>query len=120
MAIQLKYSANTSTPSSLANGEPAYATNGEVLFIGSNSDVIAIGGKRVPGTGMKTARKLASGEVDLEQLKLMSAWFARHGESPKETKARKDKTSKAAVAWALWGGTPGRAWVNRTIKKLED
>ena len=25
------------------------------------------GGKRVPGTGMKTARKLASGEVDLEQ-----------------------------------------------------
>ena len=50
MAIQLKYSANTSTPSSLANGEPAYATNGEVLFIGSNSDVIAIGGKRVPGT----------------------------------------------------------------------
>lgn len=78
------------------------------------------GGKRVPGTGMKTARKLASGEVDLEQLKLMSAWFARHGESEKEAKARKDKTSKAAVAWALWGGTPGRAWVNRTIKKLED
>lgn len=76
-------------------------------------------GKKVPGTGMKTARKLASGEVDLEQLKLMSAWFARHGESPKEAKARKDKTSKAAVAWALWGGTPGRKWVARAIRQLE-
>lgn len=76
-------------------------------------------GKKVPGTGMKTARKLASGEVDLEQLKLMSAWFARHGESPKEAQARKDKTSKAAVAWALWGGTPGRKWVARAIRQLE-
>ena len=77
------------------------------------------GGKKVPGTGMKTARKLASGEVDLDQLKLMSAWFARHGESDKEAKARQDKTSKAAVAWALWGGTPGRKWVARAIRKLE-
>lgn len=76
-------------------------------------------GKKVPGTGMKTARKLASGEVDLAQLKLMSAWFARHGESEKESQARKDKTSKAAVAWALWGGTPGRKWVERSIMKLE-
>lgn len=76
-------------------------------------------GKKVPGTGMKTARKLASGEVDLEQLKLMSAWFARHGESPKEAEARQNKTSKAAVAWALWGGTPARAWVERAIKQLE-
>ena len=39
------------------------------------------GGKRVPGTGMRTARRLASGKVDLEQLKLMDAWFARHGEA---------------------------------------
>ena len=78
------------------------------------------GGKKVPGTGMKTARKLASGEVDLEQLKLMNAWFARHGESPKEAKARRDKTSKAAIAWGLWGGTPGRAWVKRAIRQLED
>jgi hypothetical protein len=77
------------------------------------------GGKKVPGTGMKTARKLASGEVDLDQLKLMSAWFARHGESDKEAKARQDKTSKASVAWALWGGTPGRKWVERAIRKLE-
>ena len=76
-------------------------------------------GKRVPGTGMRTARRLASGQVDKEQLELMRAWFARHGESPKEAEARKDKTSKAAVAWALWGGTPGRKWVNRAIREIE-
>jgi len=77
------------------------------------------GGKRVPGTGMRTARRLASGQVDLDQLRLMDAWFARHGESKAESKARQDKTSKAAIAWALWGGTPARRWVKRAIKKLE-
>jgi hypothetical protein len=50
VAIQLRYSANTSIPTSLANGEPAYATNGEIFFIGSNNVVLAIGGKRTPGT----------------------------------------------------------------------
>ena len=75
--------------------------------------------KRVPGTGMRTARRLASGSVDLEQLKLMDAWFARHGASEGESKARQDKTSKAAIAWALWGGTDGSRWVKRAIKQLE-
>lgn len=77
------------------------------------------GGKRVPGTGMRTARRLASGEVDKSQLELMNAWFARHGESPKEAEARQDKTSKAAIAWALWGGTPAQRWVKRELKKIE-
>lgn len=76
-------------------------------------------GDRVPGTGMRTARRLASGKVDLEQLKLMRAWFARHGDSEQEAKARQDQTSKAAVAWALWGGSPARSWVNQAIKSLE-
>lgn len=75
-------------------------------------------GKRIPGTGMRTARRLASGEVDLPQLELMAAWFARHKESEGSAKARQDKTSKAAIAWALWGGTPGSRWVKRAIRKL--
>jgi len=75
--------------------------------------------KRVPGTGMRTARRLASGKVDLPQLKLMNAWFARHGEAEGSAEARQDKTSKAAIAWALWGGTPARRWVKRAIRDLE-
>ena len=73
-------------------------------------------GKKVPGTGMRTARRLASGQVDEDQLKLMNAWFARHGESEQESKARQDKTSKAAIAWALWGGSPAKKWVKRMLK----
>ena len=77
------------------------------------------GNKRIPGTGMKTARKLLSGQVNEEQLRLMSAWFARHGASEKEKEARKDKTSKASLAYALWGGNPGRTWARMTLRKIE-
>lgn len=76
-------------------------------------------GKRMPGTGMKTARRLVAGQVDEAQLRLMAAWFARHGESEMETAARRDKTSKAALAWALWGGTPARRWVASMLREIE-
>lgn len=77
------------------------------------------GGKRVPGTGMRTARRLASGRIDEEQMILMRAWFARHGESEKEKIARRDKTSKASIAWALWGGSEAKRFVNRKLKEIE-
>ena len=77
------------------------------------------GNKIVFGTGMKTARRLVRNDVDEKQLILMRAWFARHGESPREKEARRDKTSKAAIAWALWGGSEGRTWVNGTLRDIE-
>jgi hypothetical protein len=48
--IQIKRSLTTATATSLANGELAYTANGDVLFIGSNSGIKAIGGARTPGT----------------------------------------------------------------------
>jgi hypothetical protein len=48
--IQIKRSLNTAIPASLANGELAFTANGDVLYIGSNGGVVAIGGKRNPGT----------------------------------------------------------------------
>ena len=77
------------------------------------------GGKRVPGTGMRTARRLSSGAIDEQQMILMRAWFARHGESEKEAAARRDRTSKASIAWALWGGSPARRWVSSKLRELE-
>lgn len=48
--IQIKRSTTASTPGSLANGELAFTSNGDVLYIGSpNGSIIAIGGLRVPG-----------------------------------------------------------------------
>ena len=75
-------------------------------------------GKRVEGTGMRTARRIINDQGDEEQLVLMKNWFARHGDSPKEAQARMKSNSKAAIAWALWGGTPGRRWVNQTLRKI--
>lgn len=77
------------------------------------------GDKRIPGTGMRTARRLISGRVDYEQLILMRAWFARHGKSDMEREKRKDKTSKASIAWRLWGGTGAVGWVNQLIRQIE-
>jgi hypothetical protein len=34
----------------LANGELAFTANGDILYIGSNGNVVPIGGKRTPGT----------------------------------------------------------------------
>lgn len=48
--IQIKRSLNTAVPSSLANGELAFTANGNVLYIGSNGSIVAIGGARAPGT----------------------------------------------------------------------
>lgn len=51
--IQIKKSATTAVPASLANGEFAYTSNGDILFIGrpdGSNTVTAIAGKRFPGT----------------------------------------------------------------------
>ena len=47
--IQIKRSLTTAQPGSLANGELAYTANGDVLYVGSNGSIVAIGGKRDPG-----------------------------------------------------------------------
>ena len=75
------------------------------------------GNKRVPGTGMKTARRLASGSVSDEQIELMAAWFARHSQANADK--RRDRTSKMAIAWALWGGTPAQRWAKRITKQIK-
>ena len=77
------------------------------------------GSKRVAGTGMRTARRLVSGRIDEQQVRLMAAWFARHGASEKEKEARQDKTSKASVAWSLWGGSAGARWSAAKVRELD-
>lgn len=49
--IQIKRSSGTATPVSLANGELAFSSVSDALFIGSpNGSVVGIGGARHPGT----------------------------------------------------------------------
>jgi hypothetical protein len=48
--IQIKRSLTAASPGSLANGELAFTSNGNILFIGANGATEAIAGKRFPGT----------------------------------------------------------------------
>jgi hypothetical protein len=70
--------------------------------------------------GLARARQLAARErVSIDVIRRMVSFFARHGASPGSAQARQDRTSKAAQAWGLWGGTPGRAWARRELARYE-
>jgi len=71
--IQIKRSLNTAAPGSLANGELAFTANGDVLYVGSNSTVVAIGGKRVPGTLTANQALVANATGYIDAIKVANA-----------------------------------------------
>jgi len=65
--IQIKRSTSSATPGALANGELAYTSLVDVLYIGSpNGSVVAIGGARTPGvlTANQALVANSSGSID--------------------------------------------------------
>jgi hypothetical protein len=56
--------------------------------------------------------------LDLPELKRIRSYFARH-EVDKRGKDwnNKERPSAGRIAWLLWGGEPGRKWVERELKK---
>lgn len=74
-------------------------------------------GKQGIGSGVVRAQTLASGEgVSLDTLKRMRSFFARHA---KNKAGSAEKGDRGAIAWLLWGGDPGRDWVERELSKIE-
>ena len=76
--IQIKRSATTATPTSLANGELAYTSNGDVLFIGapdSSNTVTAIAGKRYPGTLTANQALVANSTSYLDVIKTANLYI---------------------------------------------
>lgn len=73
--IQIKRSLNTATPVSLANGELAFTANGDVLYIGSNGSIEAIGGKRVPGTLTANQALVANSTSYLDVIKTANLYI---------------------------------------------
>ena len=73
--IQIKRSLTTSSPPSLANGELAYTANGDVLYIGSNGNVVAIGGKRYPGVLTVNQALVANSSGYIDYVKTANAWI---------------------------------------------
>lgn len=72
--IQIKRSTTNANPTGLANGELAYTSNGDVLFIGSpNGSVVPIGGARFPGTLTSNQALVANGSGFLNEVRVVLA-----------------------------------------------
>lgn len=71
--IQIKRSLNSSAPGSLANGELAFTANGDILYIGSNSTIVSIGGKRNPGVLTANQALVTNASSYLDAIKVANA-----------------------------------------------
>lgn len=80
-------------------------------------------GRGGTAVGVARARDLKNGvAVSADTLRRMRSYFARHevdkqgqGWSPGED----GYPSAGRIAWALWGGDPGRTWANTTLEKID-
>lgn len=72
--IQIKRSATASIPGSLANGELAFTSNGDILYIGSpNGSIVSIGGARFPGTLTANQALVANTTGYLDEIRTANA-----------------------------------------------
>lgn len=70
---------------------------------------------------IREARSIAAGTMQtINKIKRMRAWTARHEVdlSSKRAKESSDPTP-GEVAWALWGGHPGKRWSNSVMAMVE-
>lgn len=69
--IQIKRSTTASIPTSLANGELAFTSNGDVLYIGSpNGSIVGIGGARFPGVLTANQALVANSTSGIDQIRV--------------------------------------------------
>jgi hypothetical protein len=81
-------------------------------------------GRGGTAVGIARARDIAGGKsLPLETVLRMRSFFARHevdkkgkGFSPGED----GYPSNGRIAWALWGGDPGKSWADNIAKKNEN
>lgn len=72
--IQIKRSATAATPTSLANGELAFTSNGDILYIGSpNGSVVGIGGARFPGVLTANQALVANSTSGIDEIRVGTA-----------------------------------------------
>jgi hypothetical protein len=81
-------------------------------------------GSGFTGVGRARARDLASGRsISVDTMRRMSSYFARH-EVDKQGKGwgpdEKGYPSAGRVAWAAWGGDPGRKWVSKMLSNISE
>ena len=80
-------------------------------------------GRGGTAVGIARARDLSNGEnISPEVIVEMTGWFARH-EVDKDGKGfrqgEEGYPSNGRIAWALWGGDPGRTWSEKVRAQME-
>lgn len=56
--------------------------------------------------------------LDMREVRIVSAWFARHGAMRRSARRRwgdEEDPSAGYVAWLLWGGDAVRAWADGLV-----
>jgi len=72
--IQIKRSSTTAIPASLSQGELAYTSNGDILYIGSpNGSIVSIGGARAPGVLTANQALVANSTSYIDAIKVANA-----------------------------------------------
>lgn len=72
------------------------------------------------GSGVQRAVNLKNrNKLSPETIKRMKAFFDRHEKNAKIEAGKKPWEDKGYVAWKLWGGDAGRAWVNKVVRQME-
>ena len=65
--------------------------------------------------GVARARDLSNGKsIPMETIKRMHSFFSRH--AAYKFKHKEEPNGPARISWLLWGGNPGRAWVNSILR----
>lgn len=74
--------------------------------------------------GVARARDIANGrDLPIDTVRRMVSYFARHEVDKQATgwsSGEDGFPSAGRIAWALWGGDPGRAWANRIAAQNDE
>lgn len=70
------------------------------------------------GSGVARARDIANGNLTLDTVKRMHAFFSRHEKNFNPSKKETDGGPTAGtIAWYLWGGSAGKAWARSILRQ---
>jgi hypothetical protein len=100
--IQIRRSLNTANATSLANGELAFTSNGDVLWIGANGATIPIAGKRFPGTLTANQALVANASSGIDKIivaNLVPQFISANGSLGTAGHVLKSAGSSANVYW---------------------
>jgi hypothetical protein len=70
------------------------------------------------GSGVARARDIINGNLSLETVKRMHAFFSRHEKNYKPNeRTPSGAMTKGTQSWLLWGGSAGKAWARSILRR---